>query len=361
MQIEQAQWFAWHIIGIMRDWLRILFVGDEEVGKSSIISTFISKQFPLEVPDIMFDAKLPPECSSNNTGLILVDSSQDLNQIRQKIALSDCIVCVFDATRLDTLSSLSNKWLPLIKECDDERNCCSCVTIACNKDDLLEEDKKRGVHAIQNQTISHLMHKYSCVKDSVVTSPKTDLSSLEHLMYATESMIVFPKDYLFDPYQTSCKNFEFTPTCTRALTRIFRWFDVDYDGLLSNTELQQLDMYCFNIQTSLKDIENIKNATARKVPGGVKDNKVTITGFFDMMKRMLVSVPGGGGGEESSKSSRASSSEYGVITATSTCASSIWTILRACGYDDMGTPPSNRRNQPLELVLEVRYKVICVM
>lgn len=328
----------------MREWLRILLVGDEEVGKSSIISTYISKQFPYEVPDVMFDAKLPPKCSSNNTGVILVDSSQDLNKLRQQIVLSDCIVCVFDAARPDTLNSISSTWLPLIQECGvAEPTHCNSVIIACNKDDLLEEDQKR---ASLDQMISQLMQKFPFVKDYVVTSPKTNISSLERLIYASESAVIFPKEYLFNHLECSShKNFQFSPCCARALTRIFRWFDTDYDGLLSNTELQQLDMYCFNIQTSLKDVENVKNTTSKKVAGGVKDNKVTLSGFFDMMKRILVCAPGdddGGDDDNSNSSSR--------CAATSTGAASIWTILRACGYDNTDQDCSC---PSLQLILEV--------
>ena len=40
----------------MKDHVKIILIGDEGVGKSCLISSYISRHFPQEVPSVMTDA-----------------------------------------------------------------------------------------------------------------------------------------------------------------------------------------------------------------------------------------------------------------------------------------------------------------
>ncbi len=55
--------------------VRILVVGDEKVGKSSLISTLVSQHFSEQVPSIMHDVQIPAEESQENVVTLIMDSS----------------------------------------------------------------------------------------------------------------------------------------------------------------------------------------------------------------------------------------------------------------------------------------------
>eukprot|EP01035_Chromulina_nebulosa_P020429 gene20429-26510_t len=64
----------------MKDKVTLLVVGDDGVGKSSLISTYISNNFPVSVPQVIADSDLPGD--SDNT------SDKSSNRYEQKYLLS---------------------------------------------------------------------------------------------------------------------------------------------------------------------------------------------------------------------------------------------------------------------------------
>jgi GTPase SAR1 family protein len=63
-----------------REAIRVVFLGDEGVGKTSIISTIVTDTFPKEVPKLfMSNVTISPDLYllPNRTNTILIDSSAD--------------------------------------------------------------------------------------------------------------------------------------------------------------------------------------------------------------------------------------------------------------------------------------------
>lgn len=54
--------------------LRILFLGDEQVGKTSIIRCFVTQNFPSEVPMCNPPISIPSELSMLESSLTIIDS-----------------------------------------------------------------------------------------------------------------------------------------------------------------------------------------------------------------------------------------------------------------------------------------------
>lgn len=139
----------------MKDNIKILILGDEGVGKTSLLSTFLSCHFPPEVPPELITITLPSMVSSNNVSITLLDSSNynfkdngengegfdekerhrrkeeeyrkkggipssgkdEGNKIlREKIKQCDSILLLYDITNKTSLINITKKWLPLIKE-----------------------------------------------------------------------------------------------------------------------------------------------------------------------------------------------------------------------------------------------------
>ena len=73
-----------------KDRVTILLLGDEGVGKSCLISSYISRHFPQEVPAVMTNATVPPQKTANNIAVMIIDSSAregDMEVLNQKVEL----------------------------------------------------------------------------------------------------------------------------------------------------------------------------------------------------------------------------------------------------------------------------------
>ena len=55
--------------------VRILILGDEKVGKTSMISTLVSQHFSEKVPALLHDVQIPAEESQEHVVTTIVDSS----------------------------------------------------------------------------------------------------------------------------------------------------------------------------------------------------------------------------------------------------------------------------------------------
>lgn len=101
--------------------VKILLLGDAGVGKSSLLSSYASDRFPDpdSIPQILASVKVPPELNANGNNVTIQDSSSlgsDREVLKSKIKSSNSIIAVYDSTRLETLDSLNDEWLPLVRD-----------------------------------------------------------------------------------------------------------------------------------------------------------------------------------------------------------------------------------------------------
>jgi hypothetical protein len=126
-----------------------LFSSSEGVGKSSLISTFVSRHFSEVVPGIMTRVRLPPDPDSSCITTIVDsqggdaalmsavaalslsggDSTNSLSSLQKSLSSStgasnvggienvDSIILIYDLDRVETFFRLENHWLPLIERC----------------------------------------------------------------------------------------------------------------------------------------------------------------------------------------------------------------------------------------------------
>ncbi len=105
------------------------------VGKSSLISTFVSRVFSPEVPGIMTRVQLPPDSGMLCTTTI-IDSQEADVALMEALAMRgdhslislksttsvpsidhvDSIVLVYDLHRAETFRRIEQHWLPLIQQ-----------------------------------------------------------------------------------------------------------------------------------------------------------------------------------------------------------------------------------------------------
>lgn len=59
------------------------------------------------------------------------------------------------------------------------------------------------------------------------------------------------------------------PACVDALKRIFKLCDINKDGVLSATELNEFQRKCFNTPLQLSELEGIKDTVRQSISNGV--------------------------------------------------------------------------------------------
>ena len=220
-----------------------------------------------------------------------MDSSSNIihrGLLRQKLRVADCILALYDVTRLETLDSLHQEWLPFIRDfhlssheetiTGDETLDLKVIVVGTKTDLLGESMGTEDIRRVdERDRLSALFHEFhpiirSCDRCSA------KLLHVDNVFYNGELVVTFPVEPLYDK-----KNDLYTPDCSKALKRIFRIVDVDRDGLLSNHELNQLEIVCFNHTLKDVEIEVIKRRLYHTTNGSFEDGKLTMGGFFGLM------------------------------------------------------------------------------
>eukprot|EP00752_Nemacystus_decipiens_P001317 g1307.t1 len=278
----------------MKDHVRILVCGDENVGKSTFIGTLIAKNFAHEVPGMVSEVHIPPEENEDEVFCTITDSSalpRDRQQLVEKMRSAESILVLYDAQRPETLAHLDTFWLPLI-----EANAKNVpVVIVRNKMDLLEVEGGLGERSVNlEHQMEPLEKRYSCFHVSLECSSKTQMGINQALCHA-RSAALYPRAPLYDADEGKLR-----PLFDRAMRRLFRIYDADRDGLLSDDELNAFQLKSFDVNLSQEDHNSLRtildrlatrqgedvDAFVRRpsegVPGGF-----TVKGFLRLMQLFI--------------------------------------------------------------------------
>ncbi|KAL7535182.1 hypothetical protein ACHAXR_007070 [Thalassiosira sp. AJA248-18] len=358
----------------------------EGVGKSSLVSTFVSRHFSGQVPGILTRVRLPPdpslskctttiidtqdgdttlsnalsfsgpnrgslasirssdtdsisslgkshggrdhavvtpglaaakgavsveESSGNRRGSSLTSSSDKHESAAAILAATspfrsvDAIILVYDLDRIETFRRLEHHWLPLIEQCYSGD---LPIIVAGNKMDLASASGDQ--HSPSRQQIISLLQQFKYVRQCIKCSAK-ELLNVDEVFLKSQQSVLFPISPLYN-----LNTGQLTPACTRAFTRIFRMFDMDRDGLLSDAELNDLQQKVWGVPLTEKDFTGWKKMATQHDGGrgdgteneyAIRDGKFTVAGFLGIFHVLItdqnrLEVP--------------------------------WRVLRTLGYDD---------------------------
>ena len=127
------------------------------------------------------------------------------------------------------------------------------------------------------QQIVSLMQRFRFVRQCIKCSAK-NLLRVDDVFVKAQQAVLYPFTPLYD-----LDNGRLTEDCRKAFTRIFRMFDADKDGLLSDAELDQFHREAFQTPVVDRDFAAWKKVVTRNNPTDevvVKDSKFTIPGFL---------------------------------------------------------------------------------
>ncbi|XP_048532330.1 mitochondrial Rho GTPase 1 isoform X2 [Triticum urartu] len=295
-----------------RPGVRVVVIGDPGTGKSSLVVAVATEQFPENVPKVMPHTRLPADYFPDRVPITIVDTSSSPEQKPKLIAecqAADAVVLTYACDRLSTLDRLSSYWLPELRRIQLKA---PVIVVGCKLD--LRDDQQNSLE----QTMAPIMQSFREIETCIECSALRQIQVPEVFYYAQKA-VLHPTAPLFDQEAQSLK-----PRCVRALKRIFILCDHDRDGALSDVELNDFQP---------TEISGVKRVVQEKMPEGVNDSGLTLTGFLFLHALFI---------------------EKGRLETT-------WTVLRKFGYDneiklrDDFIPTSVKRapDQTVELTNEV--------
>ncbi|CAB1342417.1 unnamed protein product [Coregonus sp. 'balchen'] len=193
----------------MRKDVRILLVGEPKVGKTSLIMSLVSEEFPDDVPLRAEEITIPADVTPERVPTHIVDYSeaeQSDEQLYQEISKANVICIVYSVNNKKSIEKVTSHWIPLINDRTDK-------------------------DSSSMETILPIMNQYSDIETCVECSAK-NLKNISELFYYAQKAVLHPTGPLYCPEEKEMKL-----SCIKALTRIFKVSDLDNDGILNDKEL----------------------------------------------------------------------------------------------------------------------------
>ncbi|GER49487.1 mitochondrial Rho GTPase [Striga asiatica] len=300
--------------------VRIVVAGDAKTGKSSLILTAAAENFPSNVPPVLTPTRLPEDLYPDRVPVTIIDTSsspENKGKLVEELMRADAVVLTYACDRPETLKRLSTHWLPELRLLEVN---VPVIVVGCMLD-------KRGDQqpVSLEQVMSPIMQQFREIETCIECSAVNHIQIPEVFYYAQKA-VLHPTAPLFDQEQQVLK-----PRCVRALKRIFILCDQDRDGALSDAELNDFQVKCFNAPLQPSEIVGVKRVVEEKLREGVDDRGLTLTGFLFLHALFI---------------------EKGRLETT-------WTVLRKFGYnneirlrDDQLPPIKKYPDQSVELTDE---------
>ncbi|XP_072457644.1 mitochondrial Rho GTPase 2 [Notamacropus eugenii] len=274
--------------------VRILLLGEAQVGKTSLIMALVGEEFPEEVPPRAEEITIPADVTPEKVPTHIVDYSeteQTEEELQDEIHKANVVCMVYDVSEDSTIEKIRTKWIPLVNG-RAEKGPRIPIILVGNKSDLRSGSSM--------ETILPIMNQFSEIETCVECSAK-NLKNISELFYYAQKAVLHPTAPLYDPEEKQLR-----PACAQALTRIFRLSDQDNNQVLSDDELNYFQKSCFGNPLAPQALEDVKMVVCKNTTDGVKDDGLSLDGFLFLNTLFI---------------------QRGRHETT-------WTILRRFGYDD---------------------------
>ncbi|KAF9499026.1 mitochondrial Rho GTPase [Pleurotus eryngii] len=254
----------------MRRDVRILLVGDESVGKSTIVTSLIKESFVSHVQHIVPEVTIPPEVTPENVTTYIVDSGagpSDKPHLESEIRKAHVICVVYSIDNPNSFDRIPTYWLPHFKQLGVNVP----VILVGNKIDLRGGEVTN--EALEAEILP-IMNEFKEVETCVECSAKMPLNVSE-VFYFAQKAVLHPTAPLYDSREHVLKS-----ACVNALKRIFKLCDMNKDGILDAAELNEFQRKCFDAPLQSQELEGIKEMVREHAEGGVRDGGLTEAGFL---------------------------------------------------------------------------------
>ncbi|CAN4111149.1 unnamed protein product [Withania somnifera] len=262
--------------------VRIVVAGDAKTGKSSLILTAATDIFPPNVPPVLPPTRLPDDIYPDKVPVTIIDTSsspENRGKLVEELKKADAVVLTYACDKPATLDRLSTFWLPELRRLEVR---VPVVVVGCMLD---KRDEQYPVSL--EQVMSPIMQQFREIETCIECSASRHIQIPEVFYYAQKA-VLHPTAPLFDQ------------------ERIFILCDLDRDGALSDAELNDFQVKCFNAPLQPSEIVGVKRVVQEKLQEGVNERGLTLTGFLFLHALFI---------------------EKGRLETT-------WTVLRKFGYNN---------------------------
>uniref|UniRef100_A0A5B7A3M3 Mitochondrial Rho GTPase n=1 Tax=Davidia involucrata TaxID=16924 RepID=A0A5B7A3M3_DAVIN len=301
--------------------VRIVVAGDRGSGKSSLIVTAATETFRANVPPLLPPTRLRDDLYPDRVPVTIIDTSSSVETrgiLAEELKRADAVVLTYACDQPATLDRLSTFWLPELRRLEVR---VPVIVVGC-KLDLRDEQQPGSLEQVMSPIMQQFREIETCIECSAFSHIQ-----IPEVFYYAQKAVLHPTGPLFDQEAQTLK-----PRCVRALKRIFILCDHDRDGALSDAELNDFQVKCFNAPLQPSEIVGVKRVVQEKLPEGVNDRGLTLTGFLFLHALFI---------------------EKGRLETT-------WTVLRKFGYnndirlsnDQLPSPIRRGPDQSVELTNE---------
>ncbi|XP_057424028.1 mitochondrial Rho GTPase 2-like [Lotus japonicus] len=301
--------------------VRIAVAGDGATGKSTLIAAMASDSFPDTVPSVLPPTRLPHNSFPDSLPLTVIDTPSSLGKQglrNEELKKADVVVLTYACDEPESFQRVSSYWLPELKRLEVK----APVIVAGCRLDLRNESQQVSLESLTAPIMIQFREIATCIECSAAT-----LYQVPEVFYFAQRAVLHPVDPLYD-----YREHALTGRCLRALRRIFVVCDQNMDGALSDAELNEFQVKCFNKPLQPSEVAKIKTIIQQKVPEGVNSHGLTFPGFIFVHDMFL---------------------KRGRIEA-------FWAVLRKFGYDNdlklqddfLPVPSKQASDQSVELTSE---------
>jgi len=256
---------------------RIVVLGDAGSGKSSMCfrATSLTNPIPEILPsttgltkvaigDALFEL-YDTESFYPSRGTFYSKIEQECEEIaKNALSKSDAVLLVHDRSSKTAQKNIEDFWLPFITSISPKAR----VLIAGNKIDKCTYDDSDEFQ----EFIGKVMEKHPNLFVAVDCSARTG-ERVKDLLMICYQLVANPVAPLYDAEHNKLKK-----RCMDAILDIFDRSDIDRDGVLSDDEMKQLQLYVYGAPLEDDELQAIKDRISIQ-EDGVTSKGVTSNGF----------------------------------------------------------------------------------
>lgn len=254
--------------------VRVCVCGDENVGKSSLISSLVKNNFvSTPIQAVLPQITLPPSLGTpENVTTTIVDTSalpQERANLNKEIRKSNVILLVYSDHY--SYERVALFWMPHFRSLGVNVP----VVLCASKSDLSANVETDNV--VEDEMLP-VMAEFKEIDTCIRTSAK-ELHNINEVFFLCQKAVTDPIAPLFDS-----KEYLLKPACISALRRVFYLCDRDQDGYLSNKEIHGFQTKCFGSPLSDNDLDSIKDAIQKLSPESINEKGIDQNGFITLNK-----------------------------------------------------------------------------
>ncbi|CCI42034.1 unnamed protein product [Albugo candida] len=258
--------------------VHIEVLGDEKVGKTSLICSLVSRHFNERVPPTLLNVQIPAEESDEDVVISITDTSSTkpvMQRVTDATRRSDAILLVYDLTRLETFHRVQ-RWLDLIAKQKPV-----AVVLVANKADLFGSIQR--IHGSYANQIRHIYDKYEFVVATVECSTKV-FAEVARAFYLAQKAVLYPREPLYNS-----KEMKFQPKCVRAIKRVFRLYNRAGNGIMTREELNDYQQDCFGVRLLPEELDTLMEYLSTTISSGVTQDSrgLYLEGFLYLWKLFI--------------------------------------------------------------------------